>query len=323
MKRLNLRYQSMSGRTMADGNTVLVSIIIRCFNEEKHIENLLRSLTTQRHTNCEIIIVDSGSTDRTLEIVKDYPVHVVQIKPEEFTFGYSLNCGCRIARGRYLIFASAHVIPYNDVWIDELIAPFGDPDIAIVYGKQIGNHKTKYSERQVFAQQFPPVSNLRQKTPFCNNANCAIRRSVWEQYRYDESLTGLEDLDMGKKVLEDGKLIAYNSKAVIYHIHEELPGMIFNRYKREAIALKNIFPDSHLSIMEFLVFWISNIVLDVVRSIKDRMFIKSIGGIFMFRTMQYFGMFTGIRNRTRVTHEMIMKFYYPRKPHNGIFKRKI
>ncbi len=297
-----------------DLRNVIVSIIIRCFNEEKHIGNLLQKIQQQTLKHIEVVIVDSGSTDKTLEIAKEYSVSIVHINPEEFTFGFSLNKGCAAATGEYLVMASAHVLPVSEVWLEELIKPFQDPRIALSYGRQIGNHTTKYSEHQVFRQQFPEESNFRQTTPFCNNANAAIRRSIWEKHPYDEMLTGLEDLAMGKKVIDDGYLLAYNANAAIIHIHEESPKKILNRYKREAIALKKIFPDSHLSLTEFISLWLSNAVLDLLRAAREGKLLGNASDILMFRTMQYFGTYQGIHNRSPLTHEMIMRFYYPRKP---------
>ena len=118
---------------------------------------------------------------------------------------------------------------------------------------------------------------------------------------------------MGSWILEKGFVLAYNAQATIIHIHEETPKKIFNRYKREAIALKNIFPDSHLSFVEFVLLWMSNVLLDLLRSLKQGKFISNIIEILVFRTMQYLGTYRGIHNRSPLTHEMIMKFYYPRK----------
>lgn len=307
---------------MQENKNELVSIIIRCFNEEKHIGNLINSIKSQTYNNYEIVIVDSGSTDNTLDIVKKFPVKIIKIKPEEFTFGLSLNRGCEAAKGKYLVLASAHILPVNKKWLEELIVPFSNPQVDIVYGRQIGNYVTKFSEHQVFAQQFPTISNFEQATPFCNNANCAVRRSTWEEYLYDATLTGLEDLDLGKKVIKNGKLIAYNAEAAIYHMHEETPREIFNRYKREAIALKRIFPDSHLYFLECIYLWVSNLILDVLRAIKNHKFMQNFTDIIMFRTMQYFGTYSGIHIRSDLTREMLMRFYYPRKPQNKLFTKR-
>jgi glycosyltransferase involved in cell wall biosynthesis len=293
---------------------IIVSVIIRCFNEEKHIGNLLSSLKNQTLKNYEVIIVDSGSTDQTVYIAKQFSPTIVHISPDEFTFGYSLNKGCSAAKGDFFVIASAHVLPYHETWLEEMIKPFHDAKVGVTYGKQIGNHTTKFSEHQVFAQQFPDKSNYQQTTPFCNNANAAIRRTIWEQHHYDETLSGLEDVEMGKWVIENDYRLAYNANAAIIHIHEETPGKILNRYKREAIALKQIFPDSHLRITEFVSLWMSNMALDILRAAKQRKLFSCLTDIVMFRTMQYLGTYQGIHNRSPLTHEMIMRFYYPRKP---------
>src|SRR3990167_3999136 len=103
------------------------SIVIRTYNEEKHIGNLLRAIETQDYKDYEIIIVDSGSTDKTLEIAEKHPVRIIKIEKRDFTFGYALNVGCKAARGRYLVFASAHVLPATNFWLSQLIASFKDP----------------------------------------------------------------------------------------------------------------------------------------------------------------------------------------------------
>lgn len=296
-----------------------VSVIIRCLNEQDHIGNLLQAIKEQTNRPEEIIVVDSGSTDQTLDIIRAFGVVAAHISPNDFTFGRSLNRGCAIAKGDILVIASAHVLPVDKFWLSELLAPFIHPRTALVYGRQIGNHLTTFSEHQVFAQQFPEESNFIQKTPFCNNANAAIRRSVWLSRPYDEALTGLEDLDMGNWVLQNGYHLAYNANAAVIHIHDETPAKIFNRYKREAIALKRILPDSHLTFPEFIWLWLSNIVMDLLRALKQIKFVSSVREIVVFRTMQYFGMYRGIHDRSVMTHEMIMRFYYPRMP--ARFKR--
>jgi len=86
-----------------------VLVIIRCFNEEQHIGRLLSGILQQTVQDTEIIVVDSGSTDATLSIVVRYPVRTVSVRPEEFSFGRSLNAGCRAAEGEFIIIASAHV----------------------------------------------------------------------------------------------------------------------------------------------------------------------------------------------------------------------
>ena len=113
-----------------------ITIVIRCFNEEEHIARLLTGISRQTVQPRDIILVDSGSTDATLEIAARFPVTVLPIAPEQFSFGRSLNLGCRAARGEIIVIASAHVYPVFDTWLAELTAPFGEAEVALVYGRQ-------------------------------------------------------------------------------------------------------------------------------------------------------------------------------------------
>jgi len=287
------------------------SIVIRTFNEEKHIGRLLEGISRQSFRDVEIIIVDSGSTDATLAIAHRYPIRVISIPPEEFTFGRSLNRGCAEASGEFLVFASAHVYPTYPDWLEQLLSGFSDPEVALVYGKQRGDSTTKFSENQIFAKLFPDQSNHRQDHPFCNNANAAIRRELWHQHPYDETLSGLEDLEWGKWVLSQGHVLTYSALAEIIHIHEETLSQVYNRYRREALALKQIQPEEIFRFVDFARLLISNVISDCRQALVDSVLIKSLGEILLFRVMQFWGTYKGLRYTGRVGLDLIHTFYYP------------
>jgi len=302
----------LNGFSFLQNNTkTQTSIIIRCYNEEAHIGRLLSGVMQQATDNLEIIVVDSGSTDATLSIASQYPVKILKIKKEEFSFGSALNIGCAAARGEFLIFVSAHVYPlYND-WVTQLLQPFEDERVACVYGKQRGNNCTKFSEHQVFARWFPDKSDLNQTHPFCNNANAAVRRSVWERNRYDETITGLEDLAWAKQVTSTGFRISYKAEAETVHVHEETPKQILNRYRREAIAMKAIFPHEKFSFLNFLHMCTKNIFSDARLALAQRVFWKSISSILSFRFMQFWGTYRGYAQVGVISNSLRQKFYYP------------
>lgn len=287
------------------------SIVIRCYNEGQHIEKLLSGILNQSVSDLEIIIVDSGSTDDTLEIASRYPTKIVSIKPTEFTFGRSLNLGCKEATGEYIVIVSAHVYPLYRDWLSNLLEPFKDPKVAIAYGKQQGNEITKYSEQRVFAKWFPDSSNYDQVHPFCNNANAIIRRSLWEKIFYNENLTGLEDVDWAKQVQNLGYKVAYVAEAPIVHIHDETFSRVYNRYRREAIALKQIFPEQKFSLIDFLRLFISNVISDYFHACHDGVIQKKATEIVLFRFMQFWGTYHGYRDR--VNNKLRETFYYPNK----------
>ncbi|MFT5912083.1 MAG: rhamnosyltransferase, partial [Paraglaciecola sp.] len=264
-----------------------ISIIIRCLNEGKHIGRLLEGIQKQTHQDVEIIVVDSGSRDETLTVARQFPTKIVQIKPEDFSFGYAINVGCAAATGDLLLFASAHVYPVHTDWLELMAQPFENKEIALVYGKQKGDHRNKYSEHQVFAKWFPEQSNANQKHPFCNNANCAIRRELWAQYPYDETLTGLEDLAWAKNILVQNYRIAYQAEATIIHVHEETWKNVFNRYRREAIALRLIMKNETFNFLTFLNLVTKNIISDWKQAMHDGVFLKEFFNVILFRMNQF------------------------------------
>ena len=98
---------------------MLVSIIIRTYNESEHLESLLTAISKQslKEGDYEIIIVDSGSTDKTLDIASKFQTKIVPIKKEDFSFGRSLNYGCEAAKGEVCVFISGHCIPVDNKWL--------------------------------------------------------------------------------------------------------------------------------------------------------------------------------------------------------------
>lgn len=141
----------------------LCSIVIRANNEERHIERLLTGILQQTIKEVEVVLVDSGSIDATVAIALKYPVRVLHIQPEDFTFGRSLNLGIDAAKGEFIVIASAHVYPVYPDWLERLLSPFIDPQVALSYGKQRGSSSSKFSENQVFARWFPVESDMRDR----------------------------------------------------------------------------------------------------------------------------------------------------------------
>jgi glycosyltransferase involved in cell wall biosynthesis len=291
----------------------MVSIIIRAYNEEKHIGRLLEGIRQQTLKDVEVILVDSGSTDGTVSVAESFGAKVVRIRPDEFTFGRSLNYGIQAATHELIVFASAHIYPVYPDWLETLLRPFQDSQIALTYGKQRGYEGSKYSEHQIFHQWYPDISKPKQETAFCNNANAAIRKSLWEKNPYDETLTGLEDLAWAKWATQQGHAIAYAAEAEIIHIHNETPHGVYNRYRREAMALRKIYPEAHFNFYDFLRLTATNIFSDLWHAAREGVLLKNIASIFWFRFMQFHGTRIGHRETSLVTPQLRETFYYARE----------
>jgi rhamnosyltransferase len=289
------------------------SIVIRAYNEEKHIGRLLEGIRHQTISNVEIILVDSGSTDGTVSVAESFGVQIVRIPSAEFTFGRSLNYGIKAATYEFVVIASAHVYPVYPDWLQTLLRPIQDDGVALTYGKQRGPDFAKFSEQQIFHQWYPDASKPKQETAFCNNANAAIRKSLWEKNNYDETLTGLEDLAWAKWAKEQGYAIAYVAEAEIIHVHNETPRGVYNRYRREAMALRKIYPEAHFNFYDFLRLTTSNILSDLWHAAREHELLKNISSIFWFRLMQFHGTRVGHRETSLITPQLRETFYYARE----------
>jgi len=288
-----------------------VSIVIRSYNEAQHIGKLLLGIAAQSLAAHEIIVVDSGSTDDTVAIARKHGAKIVEIDKREFTFGRALNVGCRAATGDILVFASSHVYPTRRSWLFELTKPFKDDRVVLTYGKQRGEDVNKFSEHQIFKAWFPERSVCPQISYFCNNANCAVRRSVWLEEPYDETLTGLEDLAWAKAAQEKGGWIAYASRAEIIHVHDETWKGVRNRYRREAMALRRIDKTGRFGAFDFVRTLTTNLLADFLQAAREGKLLREVKSILAFRYNQFMGTYQGHNGPSEVTAELRRIFYFP------------
>lgn len=288
------------------------SIVIRAYNEEKHIGRLLAGIQEQTVKDVQVILVDSGSTDRTVEIAQQYGVDLVHIKPQDFTFGRSLNFGVEAAKADFVVNASAHVYPVYPDWLERLLEPFEDERVAVAYGKQRGMETTQFSEHMIFSHWFADESNFNQGHPFCNNANAAIRKSLWMNNAYNETLPGLEDLAWARWAHEQGHRIAYVSEAEIIHVHNESWRGIANRYRREGMAFKMIYPQEKFGLGDLFGAFFSNVWQDFKEAKRRNRFKTNWKAIVGFRWNQFYGTYQGYNQSGPLTWQLKQAFYYPR-----------
>lgn len=291
--------------------TPTTAAVIRAYNEGEHIGRLLHGLSQQTVPVDELIVVDSGSQDDTTAIAERYGATVVRIDKSEFSFGRSLNRGCEAAKADVLLILSAHVYPVYDTFVEKMLGPFVDSSTGIAYGRQVGDHRTKFSESRIMLQWFPEESIWDQGHPFSNNANSAVRRETWGKLRYDEDLTGLEDLEFAARAIDAGERVAYVAEAPVVHVHEEPWSIVRNRYRREAIAYKKIMDRKPMPALEAIRLAVTNTMSDYVHAGRKRALLPNFFSIPAFRAAQFIGAWEGFKDPEDPGTTLLKRFYYP------------
>ncbi|HTM32722.1 MAG TPA: alcohol dehydrogenase catalytic domain-containing protein [Vicinamibacterales bacterium] len=271
------------------------SIIIRAFNEERWLPDVFALLDQQRYRDFEVILVDSGSVDRTRDIAAAHGARIVRLRSEDFTFGHSLNVGIREARGSLIAILSAHAIPFDAFWIERLVAPLREDDIAMVYGGQRGHAISKFSEARDFERIFPTHRHdVDPDDPFANNANSGIKRSLWESHPFDEGLPGLEDIEWAKHWMKNGQKVVYEPGACIVHVHTESWAQVRRRYHREGMAARWVGLKILRSIPREILREVSWLGRDLLIAAEQGRFRELASGIARFRYEKTIGTVGGI-----------------------------
>jgi rhamnosyltransferase len=201
-----------------------VSVVIRAKNEARFVGETLEAIfDPQALRPRQVVVVDSGSTDGTPAIVRSFPSMLIQIRPDEFTYGYALNLGVASVDAEIVATLSAHSLPSSEDWLRNLVQPFSRPRVAGVYGRQLP--RTNATVFELIGMRLTGVLSdtprLLDHRPLFSNANGAFRRSLWLEHPFDENVGGAEDIAWVRTMQELGYLIAYQPTAGVYHSHGE------------------------------------------------------------------------------------------------------
>lgn len=239
---------------------IFVTVVIPTKNGGPLLDKVLTSVFSQQTPWAfEVLIVDSGSTDETLAIVKKYPeLKLIQIDPAEFGHGKTRNLAIATAKGDYVAMITQDALPRSSSWLIELLQPvLMDDRVAGVFGRHIAYPEssifTKYELEQHFASfiEYPVIGlddteryatdeGYRQLLYFFSDNNSLLRRSVWERIPYPE-VDFAEDQAWAKSIVEAGYRKAYAHDAVVYHSHEYGLWERLQRSFDESYALRRLF----------------------------------------------------------------------------------
>ena len=197
----------------------MIAVIIRTKNEERWIAHCLKRVLDQTLGDLDIILIDNNSTDKTVEYARQVYPDIKVVSIDRYYPGEAINRGIRTSRAEYLAILSAHCLPVDKYWLENLYMNFDNPQIAGVYGRQIPLSHTGEGDKRDLINTFGLDKRIQVKDSFFHNANSMILRKVWAQYPFDSHVANIEDRIWGKQVIDAGFSLVYEPAAPVYHYH--------------------------------------------------------------------------------------------------------
>jgi rhamnosyltransferase len=224
-------------------NDPFVSIIIRSFNEAWALRETLPALQGQDYPGWELIVIDSGSTDGSVDLIRQAaPRHFVQIAPHDYNPARVMNHGMQLARSHFGIFLNADATPQGRDWLRPLVYALLDPKTAAVFGRQIPRPDCQ----AVYAHDYERCFGVQRESAhwdhFFSMASSGIRKDIWARRGFNERLQYSEDDEYTRWCRAQGYEVAYVPESVAMHSHNYTPAQAHKRSFGEARALAAVWP---------------------------------------------------------------------------------
>ena len=233
-----------------------ISIIIPTYNAAEYLPSLLNMIKKQSLEDYELIIIDSSSKDKTVEIAEEYTKNIIIIPQSEFDHGGTRAKAAQISKGDILVFLTQDALPYDEYAIENIVNIFEDKSIGAAYGKQVPYKETSLFGKHLRLFNYNTKSYIRNqdditkyglKTAFLSDSFAAYRKSTLEEIDwFKDGLILGEDTYAGAKIILAGYHLAYVSEAKVYHSHSYTVFQEFKRYfdigvfhKKESWILEN------------------------------------------------------------------------------------
>jgi GT2 family glycosyltransferase len=263
--------------------------VVRAKNKEKTIELTLRGLRDQT-VETEIILVDSGSTDRTIEIARPYCDQILSIPAEEFSYGGALNLGAQQATGDVVFALSAHCVPPTPQWVEWALQAYADERVAGTFGSMRAPDGTSLIAPTKFV-----LADLKADPTwgFSNHAS-SWRRSAWREFPFNDKLVACEDKEWMWRVLGTGLCVVADPRLVVDARHRRQAGVIalYGRMYREHLVLAELLDYPRLTVPTLLRRWWSELPNGSPRPLWQRR-------LSPWRAVELLGEFTGDRAGAR------------------------
>jgi len=223
-----------------------VTVIVRTFNVDWVIDQTLSALMKQKGVEIELMIVDSGSTDLTLDIVAFYPHRFIEIKPGTYFPGKVLNRAISKSKTEIIVFINSDAVLLDSYAVSKLIEPLCKLDIAASYGRQVARPEADLWVRHDYERAFS-LDGRQPDWMYYSLPIAAMKKSVWQIQKFYTKAWGSEDTYWGVEIKKKGYKIAYVKDAIAMHSHNYTLKQLASRRCIEGEADFYIYPQKKLS----------------------------------------------------------------------------
>lgn len=322
------------------------TVLILIKNPGKIFEDVLSSALAQKTTfPFDVLLIDSGSTDGTIEKIKNHNashVRLIEIPPQDFGHGKTRNYGISLCNSKYVALLTHDAIPANENWLQSLVdVAESDPDIAGVFGRHIAHKNANYFTRRELNLHFQgfqkdPIVMLddsaryqadvgyRQYLHFFSDNNSLVNKSVWGKIPYPD-VNFAEDQIWAKKIIEAGYKKAYSHDGVVHHSHDYKLVERLQRSFDESAAFARYFDYNLLpSLKAFLRVWIGVTISELSDIKKEKSILKNFKDFCrqpFYNFMKFLGLYLG-SHKAYLSQSLQDKLSYDKKLFAGTRRGK-
>lgn len=225
-------------------NTPTVSIVIRSYNEGWALMGTLQALREQAFQDYELIVIDSGSTDDSDELIRlAKPSQYIRIEPHEYHPPRVMNLGMRLARANFVVFLNADATPVDAHWLAPLVRALHDPEVAAVFGRQVPRPDCEAVYAADYEQCFGPRRASSRWDHFFSMVSSGIRKDLWAPRGFNEAMQYSEDDEYTRWARSKGYRVLYVPESVVSHSHNYTPAQAAKRSFGEGRALAAMWND--------------------------------------------------------------------------------
>ncbi len=217
---------------------------MRSFNEGWALRDTLPALRAQNYRNWELIVVDSGSADGSVELIeRASPKKFVRILPSEYNPARVLNHALSLATSSTAIFLNADATPQGSNWLRPLVRALGDPQVAAVFGRQIPRPDCQAVFARDYEKCFGPNRESARWDHFFSMASSGLRKDVWSRRPFNERMQYSEDDEYTRWCVAQGYRVVYVPDSVVMHSHNYTPAQAWKRSFGEGRSLAAVWPE--------------------------------------------------------------------------------